>query len=263
MSFKINENYLNLKENYLFSEVAQRIRKYSAANPDKKIIKLSIGDVTLPLSPAVIDAMHKAVDEMAVKETFKGYPPEYGYDFLREAIKAHYAENGSDIDIDDIFVSDGAKSDVGNIVNILGDNTVYIPDPVYPVYMDSNIMSGRTIKLMEGNEANGFLPMPEEGMEPNSVFYMCSPNNPTGAVYTRQQLKEWVDFANKNGSVIIFDSAYEAFISGDYPHSIYEIEGAKTCAIEICSFKNSRLYRNKMRLDGSSRRSYRRKRSSG
>lgn len=239
MSFKINENYLNLKENYLFSEVAQRIRKYSAANPDKKIIKLSIGDVTLPLSPAVIDAMHKAVDEMAVKETFKGYPPEYGYDFLREAIKAHYAENGSDIDIDDIFVSDGAKSDVGNIVNILGDNTVYIPDPVYPVYMDSNIMSGRTIKLMEGNEANGFLPMPEEGMEPNSVFYMCSPNNPTGAVYTRQQLKEWVDFANKNGSVIIFDSAYEAFISGDYPHSIYEIEGAKTCAIEICSFSKT------------------------
>lgn len=239
MSFKINENYLNLKENYLFSEIAQRVKKYSEANPDKKIIRLGIGDVTLPLSPAVIKAMHSAVDEMGVKETFRGYPPEYGHDFLRNAIKAHYADNGCAIDADDIFVSDGAKSDVGNIVNILGDNTVYVPDPVYPVYMDSNIMSGRKINLMAGNEENGFLPMPTDDIEPNSVIYMCSPNNPTGAVYTKEQLKTWVDFANKNGSVIIFDSAYEAFINGDYPHSIYAVDGAKTCAVEICSFSKT------------------------
>lgn len=236
---KINENYKNLKESYLFSETGRRIREYAAANPDKKVIKLSIGDVTLPLTPSVTKAMQAAVDEMGNKATFRGYAPEYGYDFLREAVARHYTSFGVTLPIDDIFVSDGAKSDVGNIVDIFGDNTVYIPDPVYPVYMDSNIMSGRKIKFIDANADNGFLPTPEGITEEGVIIYLCSPNNPTGAVYDRKGLKEWVDFANSTGSVIIFDSAYEAYIRGDLPHSIYEIEGARTCAIEICSLSKT------------------------
>ncbi len=239
MKIKTNTCYSNLKESYLFSETGRRIREYSAAHPDKKVIKLSIGDVTLPLSPCVISAMHRAVDEMGVKETFRGYAPDYGYDFLREAICRHYADFGVKLDIDSVFVSDGAKSDVGNITDIFGDNTILIPDPVYPVYMDSNIMCGRKIELICGSEENGFLPMPEDLKGEGYVIYLCSPNNPTGAVYSREKLKVWVDFALNSGSLIIFDSAYEAFISGDLPHSIYEIEGAKECAIEISSLSKT------------------------
>lgn len=236
MNIKLNDNFDNVKESYLFSEIAKRVNKYSAEHPEAKIIRLGIGDCTLPLTKTVIDAMHKAVDEMGVKETFRGYPPEYGYDFLREAISKYYASNGVEVAADEIFVSDGAKSDCGNIVDILGDNTILIPDPVYPVYMDSNIMSGRKIELISGNQENGFLPMPE-GLEAKPyVIYICSPNNPTGATYNKEQLGEWIAFAKKSGSLIIFDSAYEAFINGDYPHSIYAVEGARECVIEICSF---------------------------
>ena len=238
MKIRINENYQNVKQSYLFSEIGRRVREYSAQNPDKagKIVRLGIGDVTLPLPGVVVDAMEAAAREMGKAETFRGYPPEYGYDFLREAIASHYNDFGVHVSDDDIFVSDGAKSDVGNIVDILGDNTVYIPDPVYPVYLDTNIMSGNNVVFMDGSEANGFLPMPD-GIEcEGAVFYICSPNNPTGAVYSREQLEKWVDFANSTGSLIIFDSAYEAFVTGDYPHSIYAIPGAERCAVEICSF---------------------------
>lgn len=236
MNIKVNENYDNLKESYLFSETAKRINKYTAEHPDKKIIKLSIGDVTLPLTKTVIQAMHKAVDEMASKDTFKGYPPEYGYDFLREAISAHYGRYGVKIDADEVFVSDGAKSDCGNIVDILGDNDILIPDPVYPVYMDSNIMNGRNIELLPANIENNFLPMPDGLAKKPYIIYLCSPNNPTGATYNKDQLGLWVKYAKESGSLIIFDSAYESFINGDYPHSIYAVEGARECAVEICSF---------------------------
>lgn len=236
MNIKINENYDNLKESYLFSETAKRINKYTAEHPDKKVIKLSIGDVTLPLTKTVIDAMHKAVDEMASKDTFRGYPPEYGYDFLREAISTHYGRYGVKIDSDEVFVSDGAKSDCGNIVDILGDNDILIPDPVYPVYMDSNIMSGRNIELLPANIENNFLPMPDGLAKKPYIIYLCSPNNPTGATYNKEQLSLWVKYAKESGSLIIFDSAYESFINGDYPHSIYAVEGARECAVEICSF---------------------------
>lgn len=239
MNIQINDNYLNLKESYLFSEIGKRVRLYTEQHPEQKVIRLGIGDVTLPLTPCVISAMHKAVDEMANKETFRGYAPEYGYDFLRQAVVNHYSKRGVSLSLNEVFISDGAKSDVGNIVDILGDNPVVIPDPVYPVYMDSNIMSGRKITLIEGNAANGFLPMPDTLSGEGYVIYLCSPNNPTGAVYDREKLKIWVDFANKTGSLIIFDSAYEAFIKGDYPHSIYEIEGSRTCAVEICSLSKT------------------------
>lgn len=237
MNIKINENYDNLQQNYLFAETARRIREYSAKNPDKKVIKLSIGDVTLPLTKTVIEAMHKATEEMGHQETFRGYPSEYGSDFLRAAISRYYGTFGLEIDDEEIFISDGAKSDCGNIVDILGDNDVLIPDPVYPVYMDSNIMSGRKIELLPGNIENNFLPMPDGLAKKPYVIYLCSPNNPTGAVYSKAQLEEWVKYAKESGSLIIFDSAYEAFIQNvEYPHSIYAVEGARECAVEICSF---------------------------
>lgn len=241
MKIKLNDNYRNLSESYLFSEIARRVREYKEAEPEKgeRIVRLGIGDVTLPLAPAVVSVMEAAVREMGDASTFRGYPPEYGYDFLREAIASHYASFGVKISPEDIFVSDGAKSDVGNIVDILGDNTVYIPDPVYPVYLDSNVMSGRRIEFIPGNEKNGFLPMPDGIKCEGAVFYLCSPNNPTGAVYDREKLRVWVDFALRTGSLIIFDSAYEAFVTGDLPHSIYEIEGAEKCAVEICSFSKT------------------------
>jgi LL-diaminopimelate aminotransferase len=239
MSIKINQNYNQLKESYLFSEIAKRVNAYSAEHPEAKIIRLGIGDVTLPLTPTVIAAMHKATDEMADKSTFRGYAPEYGYDFIREAVARHYEPFGVTLSADEVFVSDGAKSDVGNIVDIFGDNEILIPDPVYPVYLDSNVMSGRRITLIDATAENGFLPMPE-GLEKKSrIIYLCSPNNPTGAVYNREQLTEWVNFARETESVIIFDSAYEAYIHGDYPHTIYEIPGARTCAIEICSLSKT------------------------
>ena len=239
LQIKVNENFFNVKKNYLFSEIAKRVNAYSAEHKDAKIVRLGIGDVTLPLSPVVVEAMKKAADEMGDAATFRGYAPEYGYDFLRGAIAEYYKKFPVDLNAEEIFVSDGAKSDVGNIVDILGDNEILIPDPVYPVYLDSNIMSGRKVSFLKGNHKNGFLPLPDGVAEKPYVIYLCSPNNPTGAVYNRDGLKKWIDFANKTGSLIIFDSAYEAFISGDYPHSIYEIEGARSCAVEICSFSKT------------------------
>ena len=239
LKIKINDNYFNVKKNYLFSEIAKRVKAYAEANPDADIVRLGIGDVTLPLSNTVVGAMKKACDEMGNAATFRGYAPEYGYDFLRGAIADYYKRIPVKLSAEEIYVSDGAKSDVGNIVDILGDNEILIPDPVYPVYLDSNIMSGRKITFLDGNSDNGFLPMPCGIPEKPYIIYICSPNNPTGAVYSGEQLKKWIDFANKTGSLIIFDSAYEAFISGDYPHSVYEIEGAKTCAVEICSFSKT------------------------
>lgn len=249
---KVNQNFLKLPGSYLFSEVARRIAAYSAANPQAKIIKLSIGDVTQPLVPAVIEAMHKAVDEMGAAETFRGYGPEQGYDFLRDAIAEHdYKARGVDIATDEIFVSDGAKSDCGNIGDIFGvDNVVAVCDPVYPVYVDTNAMAGRAgdyqeelgrwnkLVYMPCVEANGFAP--EIPKEKADLIYLCFPNNPTGAVATREQLKAWVDYANANGSVILYDSAYKAFITEEnVPHTIYEIEGARTCAIEFRSYSKT------------------------
>ena len=239
LNIKINENYFNVKKNYLFSEIAKRVNAYKEANPDADVIRLGIGDVTLPLSPVVVEAMKKASDEMGDAATFRGYAPEYGYDFLREKIAEYYKKFPVNLSAEEIFVSDGAKSDVGNIVDILGDNEILIPDPVYPVYLDSNIMSGHKVTFIAGSRENGFLPMPDDIERRPYVIYLCSPNNPTGAVYGRDALKKWIDFANETGSLIIFDSAYEAFISGDYPHSVYEIEGSKTCAVEICSFSKT------------------------
>lgn len=239
LNIKLNENFFNVKKSYLFSGIAKRVKEYSEKNPDKKIIRLGIGDVTLPLPRVAVTALKKAADEMGSAATFRGYAPEYGYDFLREKIADYYKRFSVSRNSEEIFVSDGAKSDVGNIVDILGDNEILIPDPVYPVYLDSNVMSGHKISLLKGTRENGFLPMLGNADKKPYVIYLCSPNNPTGAVYNREQLKAWVDFANEAGSLIIFDSAYEAFISGDYPHSIYEIDGADSCAVEICSFSKT------------------------
>ena len=235
MNIKINSNFKNIKETYLFSEIASRVRKYQAENPEKILIRLGIGDVTLPLAPVVVDAMTTAANEMGKQETFRGYPPESGYEFLKQAIANYYSV---ELKPSEIFVSDGAKSDIGNIVDILGSNEIIIPDPVYPVYVDSNLMSGNKITLISGSRENGFLPMPDQITDKSAaVIYLCSPNNPTGATYNREQLKTWVDYALETGSLIIFDSAYEAFIADDeLPRTIYEIEGAKECAIEVCSF---------------------------
>lgn len=235
----VNKNYKNIKESYLFSDIAKKVADFSAANPDVKIIRMGIGDVTRPLCESVISEMSVGVREMGKAETFHGYGPEQGYSFIKEPIKAYYAESGVELDLDEIFISDGAKSDVGNILDLFSpDNTVLVPDPVYPVYVDTNIMSGRNIIFANSNEENGFLPLPDENVKAD-IIYICSPNNPTGAVYNREQLKKWVDYANKNGSIILFDAAYEAFIDGDYPKSIFEIEGAKTCAIEFCSLSKT------------------------
>ena len=239
--FKTNKNYLNLKESYLFTDIAKKVAAYSAANPDKKLIKMGIGDVTQPLIPEVVEAMKKAAGEMGVKETFRGYGPEQGYGFLREKIAEYYLrEMNVKLAPDEIFVSDGAKSDVGNFTDLLSnDNVIVVPDPVYPVYVDSNVMLGRKINYISGNEGNNFLPLPDDKTE-GDVFYLCSPNNPTGATFNRDQLRAWVDFALKKNALILFDAAYEAFIEEeDVPHSIFEIEGARSCAIEICSFSKT------------------------
>lgn len=237
---KFNENYLNVKESYLFSEIAKRVNNFAAANPDKKVIRLGIGDVTLPLAPSVIKAMHDAVDEMGNAETFKGYGPEQGYDFLRNAIKDYYARNGVELDADEIFVSDGAKSDTGNITDLFAvDNVVLVPDPVYPVYVDTNTMNGRKILYMDANADNGFCAMPDDNVHAD-IIYLCSPNNPTGAVYTKEQLAEWIKYAKKNNAVILFDSAYECFVSEEgLPRSIYAVEGAKDCCVEFCSLSKT------------------------
>ena len=237
---KINENYLNLKDSYLFATVNRKAREYQAANPDKKVIKLGIGDVTIPLCSAVTEAMHKAVDEMATKENFHGYGPEQGYDFLKAAVQNYYGQRNVTLALDEIFISDGAKSDVGNILDIFDkDNVVLIPDPVYPVYVDTNVMAGREVKFMNANADNGFLAMPDPAVHAD-IIYMCSPNNPTGAVYSKEQLKVWVDYAIANDAVILFDAAYEVFVAEEsLPRSIFEVEGARQCAIEFCSFSKT------------------------
>ena len=234
MKIRLNDNFGRIKESYLFSDIAKKVNAYQAANPGKKIIRLGIGDVTLPLTPCVTRAMQKAVAEQSEKQSFRGYAPEYGYDFIRAAVSDYYSRRGVSISADEIYVGDGAKSDLGNITDILGDNKILIPSPVYPVYVDSNLMCGREITLINADAENNFLPAPPEG-DTTYVIYLCSPNNPTGAVYTREGLAEWINYALRSGSLIIFDSAYESYIDGDYPRSVYEIPGARECAIEINS----------------------------
>lgn len=236
---QINENYLKLEKNYLFSQIQQEKEAYEKKHPSANIISLGIGDVTLPLAPVVIDALHKAVDEMGRKESFHGYGQEQGYAFLRKDIVAYYKQKNVSLSIEEVFINDGAKSDLGNILDIFSsDNTVLIPDPVYPVYVDTNIMDGRNIQFMLGNEENGFLPMPDDQLH-GDIIYLCSPNNPTGAAYTKVQLEQWVKWAIKHNAVIFYDAAYEAFLNDSYPSSIYEIEGAKQCAIEFCSLSKT------------------------
>jgi len=236
----INQNFLKLQNSYLFSGIAKKVKEYTAANPDKRVIRLGIGDVTLPLVPAVIDAMQKAVLEMGNASTFRGYGDEQGYSFLRQAICRYYSKKGVTLSEDEIFVSDGAKSDLGNILDIFSSkNKVLIPDPVYPVYADTNIMAGRKISYMNGNANNDFLPLPDKKTTAD-IIYLCSPNNPTGAVYNKEQLKLWVKYALKNKAVILFDSAYEIFVQDNaLPTSIYQIEGAEKCAIEFCSLSKT------------------------
>ena len=235
-----NKNYENLEQSYLFSTIAKKVNEFVSNNPNKKVIRLGIGDVTKPLCKSVITAMHKAVDEMGEQATFKGYGPEQGYDFLREAVQGYYKKYVVNLELNEIFISDGAKSDLGNILDLFDkDNTVLVPDPVYPVYVDTNIMNGRKVIFANANEENFFLPKPDRNVKAD-IIYICSPNNPTGAVYNKTQLKEWIDYANYNNAVILFDSAYESFISDkELPHSIFEIEGAKTCAIEFCSLSKT------------------------
>lgn len=234
---KINTNYQNIADSYLFSTVAKKVSEFATKNPDKKIIKLGIGDVTLPLCKEVVNALKNASEEMGVKDSFHGYGPEQGYEFLKTKLQKYYEGHGVGLDNDEIFISDGAKSDLGNILDLFSiDNTVLVPDPVYPVYVDTNIMAGRKVVYIDANADNNFLPLPDKTIKAD-IIYICSPNNPTGAVYNKEQLSAWVDYAKENHSVILFDAAYECFITDrDLPRSIYEIEGAKSCAIEFCSF---------------------------
>ncbi len=248
---KINENFLKIQNNYLFSDIAKKVKAYQTENPDADIIRLGIGDVTRPLPEAVISAMKKAVEEMAQESTFRGYPPEWGYDFLKSAInKNDFLARGVVLQDDEIFVSDGAKSDCGNIGDIFGvDNIVAVCDPLYPVYIDTNVMAGRSGELLANGQWSNFYYMPctkETNFLPAlpekkvDIIYLCFPNNPTGMTITKDELKKWVDYANENGSVILYDAAYEAFITEEnVPHSIFEIEGAKTCAIEFRSFSKT------------------------
>lgn len=250
--FKINENYLKLPGSYLFSTIGKKVAAYQNANPDKSIIRLGIGDVTLPLAPAVIDSLHSAVDEMGKAETFRGYAPDLGYEFLRSAIAENdYKNRGADISADEIFISDGAKSDSGNIGDIFSiDNKIAVCDPVYPVYVDTNAMAGRTGDYIQADEKWSnviYMPCtsetdfaPQLPKETPDIIYLCFPNNPTGSTITKNELQKWVDYANENGAVIIYDAAYEAYISEpDVPHTIYECEGARTCAIELRSFSKN------------------------
>ena len=237
---KLNLNYLKLNESYLFSAIAKKVSAFAEAHPDRKILRMGIGDVTLPLAPAVVGAMKRAADEMGVKETFRGYGPEQGYPFLRNAIRGYYAQRGVSLEEDEIFVSDGAKSDVGNILDIFDtENTVLVPDPVYPVYVDTNVMAGRKIIFADATAENGFLPMPD-GNTQADIIYICSPNNPTGAAYSRAQRAEWVRYAREKGAVILFDAAYESFVAEEgLARSIFEVDGAKECAVEFCSLSKT------------------------
>lgn len=261
-----NTNYANLKDSYLFYNIAQKTKAYLEANPDKHLYRMGIGDVSLPLCDAVINALHEAVDDQAVKENFHGYMPECGAPFLREAIADYYAVNGVNVSADEVFVSSGASDELGDILDLFDkDSSALVIEPAYPAYVDANIMAGRNIIHLASGEENGFLPEPDESTVAN-IIYICSPNNPTGAVFSRNQLQAWVDFANEKGSVILFDAAYEAFIEDEsLPHSIFELDGAETCAIEICSLSKTagftgtrlgytvipkRLIRNGMSLNG-------------
>lgn len=236
---KLNSNYLNLKESYLFAEIAHRVGAYKASHPDERVISLGIGDVTLPLTDSAVAALRKAVDEQSRAETFRGYGPERGYAFLRDAVCDYYADKGVSLDAEEIFVSDGAKSDLGNMPELFGNSRVLMPDPVYPAYYDVNVMAGNEMHFAEGTVDNGFLPAPPEDGR-FDIIYLCSPSNPTGAVYSAQQLKEWVDFARATDAVIFFDAAYESFVrDGNLPTSIYLVEGAKECAVEFCSFSKT------------------------
>lgn len=237
---KLNANFGLIQDSYLFATVADKAAAYTKAHPDKKLIRLGIGDVTIPLCPAVIDAGVKAVKEMGDAATFRGYGPYEGYEFLRTAVKGYYAKRNVNVGMDEIFISDGAKSDIGNIVDLFDtDNVVLVPDPVYPVYVDTNLMSGRKIVYADANEANEFLPEPDYGVKCD-IIYMCSPNNPTGAVYDKAGLKEWVDYAKKMNAIILFDSAYEFYVTDTaLPRSVYEVEGADEVAIEFCSLSKT------------------------
>ena len=238
---RMNENFLNLKESYLFMEIGKRVREFTENNPDAPIIRMGIGDVTLPLAPAVVEAGKRAFDEMGVKATFRGYEDSgRGYEFLRNAIADYYKGLNADISADEVFVSDGAKSDSGNIGDIFStDCVVTVTDPAYPVYVDSNIMGGRKVQYADSNESNGFAAMPD-ATQKTDIIYLCSPNNPTGSAYTCDQLKAWVDYAIANKAVIIYDAAYEAFITeSDKPRTIFAVENARKCAIEICSLSKT------------------------
>ena len=235
---QINPHYAELNESYLFSTIAHKVADYQKAHPDADLIRLGIGDVTLPLAKSVVEAMHKAVEEQGCKETFHGYiPSEQGYEFLREAIRKYYAERGVTLSLSEIFISDGAKSDLGNLLDLFSaDNTVLVPDPVYPVYVDDNVMAGRKILYLAATAENGFLPMPQEAPDAD-IVYICSPNNPTGAAYTVEQLQAWVEWAKARDAVILYDAAYECFVSQPgLARSIYEVPGAGEVAIEVCSF---------------------------
>lgn len=237
---KLNKNFELIKDSYLFATVAEKTAEYLKENPDKKLIKLGIGDVTIPLCKAVVEAGVKAVEEMGKPETFRGYGPYEGYDFLRKSVRDYYARRGVNLDMDEIFISDGAKSDIGNIVDLFSeDNVVLVPDPVYPVYVDTNLMDGRRIIYADASEKNGFLPMPDYGVDCD-IIYICSPNNPTGAVYDKAGLKAWVDYAKVKNAVILFDSAYEFYVTDEnLPRSVYEVEGATEVAIEFCSLSKT------------------------
>ena len=239
----INENFLKLEKNYLFINISKKVKAFTEAHPEADIIRMGIGDVTQPIAKCVVEAMKKGADEMGVKETFKGYEDSgAGYDFLKEAVAGYYKSFGVDIPADDIRINDGAKSDCGNIVDIFGDdNVVLITDPAYPVYVDTNLMNGRKVIYADSNEENNFAAMPDENVKCD-IIYLCSPNNPTGSVYTKEQLKVWIDYAKKNNAIIIYDSAYEAFITEkDVPR------GCKgMCYRDVLTFKDSRLYRNEM-----------------
>lgn len=234
---KINPHYQQLETSYLFSTIAQKVNAYQTAHPDAPVIRLGIGDVTLPLAPTVVEALHRASAEQGVQETFRGYGDEQGYGFLRAVIQQYYESHGVSLDLPEIFISDGAKSDLGNILDLFAqENTVLIPDPVYPVYVDTNVMAGRRIIFADASEKNGFLPLPDPAVR-TDLIYICSPNNPTGAAYDREGLQKWVDYALDCGAVILYDAAYECFITDPaLPRSIFELEGAKRCAIEFCSF---------------------------
>ena len=234
---KMNQHYNELKASYLFVDINHRVAAFQQAHPDREVIRLGIGDVTRPLAKSVVKAMQDAVQEMGTAEGFHGYGPEQGYDFLRNAVQGYYGQRGVQLEADEIFISDGAKSDLANVLGLFDtDNTVLVPDPVYPTYVDDNVTDGRKIIYAPTSQENGFLAMPDPSVKAD-IIYICSPNNPTGAAYNREQLKQWVDYARSIGAVILYDAAYECFISDDsLARSIFEVEGAKECAIEICSF---------------------------